>query len=239
MKSVLITLFYLLPLLVIIKVIAKKINSTQSEKPTPQPSSIALHGKRCCETSTDGEKELLSLLKNTLSTDEYYIFSDIVIPDCFGATTEIDHVVISNHGIFVIENKDFDAWIFGNPTHKKWTRTYRKGKKVSFQNPLHQNYGHKKALQKALPFVDPSRFYSIIAFSHKSEFKTDIPNDVFFYDEIPDVIKSITDERIDMPRVLLSIGKLSYLCQAPSSDRQEHIKNVGKKHSDQQASHAI
>ncbi|MFA5986282.1 MAG: nuclease-related domain-containing protein [Parcubacteria group bacterium] len=227
MGLLLIGIFLLLPIIVIIASVSQKNN--QSQPTVPPPSN--LHGKRCFDTSTTGERELLTLLKSTLNTDEYYIFSDIIIPDCFNITTEIDHIVISNHGIFVIENKDYTGWIFGNPNHKKWTEVIRGGKKYSFQNPLHQNYGHKKALQKALPFVEPSRFYSIIAFSRRAEFKTDIPNDVFFYDEIPDVIKSITDERIDMPRVLLSIGKLSYLCQSPSSDRQEHVNNVVKKQS--------
>lgn len=234
------TFFFFLIIFVIVTAIknARKGPSTQvQQSQVPPPSK--LHGKRCCDTSTYGEIQLLNMLKSTLNTDEYYIFSDIVIPDCSNSTTEIDHVVISNHGIFVIENKDRSGWIFCSPNQKNWTQVIKGGKKFYFQNPLHQNYGHKKALQKALPFVDPSRFYSIVAFSRRSGFKTEIPNDVFFYDEIPDVIKSITDERIDMPRVLLSIGKLSYLCQAPTSDRQNHINNVQKKLSDQEVSQVI
>lgn len=236
--AIFLVIFYIFILVLIARVItssSKKKSSTQNQ--TPSPSK--LHGKRCCDTSTDGEIELLNLLKSTLNTDEYYIFSDIIIPDGANSTTEIDHVVISNHGIFVIENKDYTGWIFGQPRQKKWTQVLKGGKKISRPNPLHQNYGHKLALQKALPFVLPSRFYSIIAFSRRAEFKTEIPDDVFFYDEIPDVIKCIADERIDMPRVLLSIGKLSYLCQAPTSDRQEHINNVSKKLSEKEMPQVI
>lgn len=220
-------LFIVIVIFALIIIIINKVLSSPKKIPVPMSTSV-LHGKRCFNTSTQGESELLHLLKKTLDVEEYYIFNDFIIPNRSESTAEIDHIVISNHGIFVIENKDYSGWIFGSKHQKKWTQTFPNGKKYYFQNPLHQNYGHLKSLQDALPFIDEKNFYSIVAFSRRVEFKTGIPNDVFFYDQIPDVIKSITSEQIDTQKVLLTIGKLSHLCQQLSSDRVTHINNVKK-----------
>lgn len=64
-------------------------------------------------------------------------------------TTQIDHVLISRFGIFVIETKNMRGWIFGDPRQTQWTqRIYRNS--FRFQNPLRQNYRHQQALAYAL-----------------------------------------------------------------------------------------
>lgn len=47
----------------------------------------------------------------------------------------------STEGIFVIEAKNMDGWIFGEVKSAQWTQSLF-GKKYWFQNPLHQNYRH-------------------------------------------------------------------------------------------------
>ena len=42
---------------------------------------------------------------------EYHHFREIIIPTARG-TTEIDHLVVSRFGIFVVELKDRSGWIF-------------------------------------------------------------------------------------------------------------------------------
>ena len=69
-------------------------------------------------------------------------------------TTQIDHVLVADTGIFVIETKHYSGWIFGEPHGDRWTQViYRK--KSRFQNPIRQNFGHVKALQ--LLFKLPGR----------------------------------------------------------------------------------
>jgi hypothetical protein len=47
-----------------------------------------------------------------------YGFRNVIVPDERG-TTEIDVVFVGNAGIFVIELKDFNAWIFGDENEEK------------------------------------------------------------------------------------------------------------------------
>jgi hypothetical protein len=108
-------------------------------------------------------------------TDEYYILSDIVLKSNNG-TTQIDQIIISKFGIFVVEVKTYKGWIFGDENSPQWTQALTSGK-YKFQNPLRQNYKHIKALQELLGY-NSNIFKSLIAFSATAEFKTKLPNNV-------------------------------------------------------------
>ena len=53
------------------------------------------------------------------------------IPNRSGAKTELDIIMISTKGIYVIENKNYSGWIFGDEQSKNWCETL-KGKKYFF-----------------------------------------------------------------------------------------------------------
>ena len=110
-----------------------------------------------------------------LDKNTYHLLKDVTIPTEDG-TTQIDHILISKYGVFVIETKNLKGWIFGSPTQKKWTqKIYRHTN--SFQNPLHQNYKHIKELSKLLN-IGEHKFHSIIVFIGESSFKTPMPENV-------------------------------------------------------------
>lgn len=57
-------------------------------------------------------------------------------------THQINHIIVSKYGIFVIETKQY---IKGNNFDKSWL--IKNGNKNFYvNNPLHQNYGHVKSL---------------------------------------------------------------------------------------------
>lgn len=82
-----------------------------------------------------------------LEPAKYTILDDLLLPSSGSiATTQLDHVVVSDFGIFVIETKSFKGWIFGNANAQYWTQVlYRHREK--FYNPLRQNYAHVKAIE--------------------------------------------------------------------------------------------
>lgn len=91
-----------------------------------------------------------------LDSVHYKILNDILIPS-YGntSTAQIDHVVVSNYGIFVIETKDYDGWIFGSANQEYWTRVIYKYKD-RIKNPIWQNYGHIKAVQELVQSIRPN-----------------------------------------------------------------------------------
>lgn len=92
-------------------------------------------------------------------------------------TTQIDHVIVSRFGIFVIEAKNYAGWIFGSADQAEWTQSLPGGKKFKFQNPLRQNYRHVKALSEFLGLPD-DKFHSVVMFWGECEFKTEMPANV-------------------------------------------------------------
>ena len=80
-----------------------------------------------------GEAKVNSALRNRLDEHEYQVLTDLTLPSGTG-TTQIDHVVVSRFGLFVIETKNMKGWIYGSPFQAQWTQViYRH--KSQFQNP--------------------------------------------------------------------------------------------------------
>lgn len=69
-----------------------------------------------------------------------------------GSTTQIDHVLICTKGVFVIETKHYNGWIYGDAKQKQWMQVFFK-KRSQFQNPIHQNYKYIKAIQALFDFI--------------------------------------------------------------------------------------
>ncbi|HJV25644.1 MAG TPA: NERD domain-containing protein [Aromatoleum sp.] len=110
-----------------------------------------------------------------LNKDIYSSLNNITIPTSNG-TTQIDHVVVSKYGIFVIETKNMKGWIFGDEKSREWTQNLY-GRKFRFQNPLHQNYRHIRALAEFLK-LDDTNFHSVVMFWGDAQFKTPMPDNV-------------------------------------------------------------
>jgi hypothetical protein len=110
-----------------------------------------------------------------LNPDRYHVLHNVFVPSRSGegAMTEIDHVIVSGSGIFVIETKHYSGWIYGSPGDSRWTRTNFRHKQ-SFLNPLKQNQGHINALAFFLD-LPRSMFHSIVCFTGDATLKTPMP----------------------------------------------------------------
>tara|TARA_R110002096_G_scaffold318022_1_gene512386 strand:+ start:373 stop:1596 length:1224 start_codon:yes stop_codon:yes gene_type:complete len=124
-----------------------------------------------------GEKSTDWFVLKLLPSKEYRIFNNVFLPrpDKAGST-EIDHIVLSPYGIFVIETKNLGGWIHGSENDENWTLTFP-GKKHAIQNPLRQNHLHVQALKSFLALPD-STFHSIINLCGRATFKTEKPRNV-------------------------------------------------------------
>ena len=136
-------------------------------------------------------------------------------------TTQIDHVIVSKFGIFVIEAKNMNGWIFGSEKSAEWTQSLPGGKKFRFQNPLRQNYRHTKCLSDFLG-IEHDRLHSVVMFWGESEFKTSMPSNVldrgytsyiksktevqFTDDEVEQIVEAIQTGRL--PRTWATRGSI-------------------------------
>ena len=82
-----------------------------------------------------------------LDSEHYNVLDDLLLPSLGHTnTTQIDHIVVSDFGIFCIETKSYSGWIFGNAQQQHWTQVLYRYKQ-KFYNPLRQNYAHIKAVE--------------------------------------------------------------------------------------------
>jgi restriction system protein len=122
-----------------------------------------------------GETVLHTGLRLLLPSARYHLMRNLTLPTKHGSA-QIDHVVVSRHGVFVIETKNYGGWIFGKPEDKMWTQKFP-GRSSAFQNPLRQNYKHVKTLAE-LTGLDEKVLFSQIVFVGNSTFKTPMPANV-------------------------------------------------------------
>ncbi|MCW9051631.1 MAG: NERD domain-containing protein [Motiliproteus sp.] len=152
-----------------------------------------------------GEVMVNLAAKLMLDKKQYHLIKNVTLPTEDG-TTQIDHIIVSRFGVFVIETKNMKGWIFGSTNQSYWTQQIFKHKS-KFQNPLRQNYKHVKTLQAALE-VDPSHFHSLIVFVGDSTFKTDMPENVTYAGGYIRFIKSRQDAVLSDALVRLIIQKI-------------------------------
>ncbi|NNH26176.1 nuclease-related domain-containing protein [Acinetobacter terrestris] len=157
-----------------------------------------------------GEFAVALHVKLYLKDPEYILLNDCTLPDEQSGTTQIDHILLSPYGIFIIETKNYKGWIFGSERQKLWTQKIFK-KSYKFQNPLHQNYKHQKVLEQVLAdIITPEYLHSIVVFMPDCEFKTDIPVNVFRGAAWVDYVKNFKAEVIPamkLKRIQLRIEK--------------------------------
>ena len=143
-----------------------------------------------------GEQIVKVAVLSKLDAAQYRHFSNLIIPAPNG-TTQIDNIVVSPFGVFVIEAKYFQGWIFGGAKQEKWTHTLSRFEKYAFANPIRQNYGHIKALARLLRQPE-SRFHSVIVFAHRNcQLKTELPANVCLQHNFIEYIQSFTKNLID------------------------------------------
>lgn len=148
------------------------------------------------------------------------------------SSTQIDHILVSTKGIFVIETKHYKGWIFGNSKSKMWSQIIYKNK-YRFQNPLHQNYKHVKEIQRILDFLEARFIHNIVVFSGKSVFKTPKIDNVCYIEELIPMIERHSDGALSLNRVQFCVGRLEYmrleLTQKTDVEHQEYLaKKFGR-----------
>ena len=172
-----------------------------------------------------GEKIVIKQL-NRLDIEEYKILNDIMIKTNNGST-QIDHIVISKFGIFVIETKNYKGWIHGSESSEYWTQSIYK-KKVKFRNPIRQNCGHIYALKSLLSEYAEVPYYSIVVFSGSAKLKnvnseTKVIYDYELYRRISDFKGILKLSKRDINIISTKISEANI---EDKNINKEHIKQI-------------
>ena len=171
-----------------------------------------------------GEAMVNLAAKLFLDKTRYHLIKNVTLPTEDG-TTQIDHIIVSRYGVFVVETKNMKGWIFGNAKQRYWTQKIFKYSQ-KFQNPLHQNYKHVKTLQSLLDLSD-EQVFSVVVFVGDSTFKTPMPENVTYGGGYIRFIKSRTEEVLAEAEVQDIVSKIETgRLAATFRNHRQHVAHV-------------
>lgn len=170
-----------------------------------------------------GEK-IVSARLSGLTKDKYILLNDVMIEnDC--VSTQIDHILVSVYGIFVIETKNYKGWIYGGEYSDQWTQNIY-GHKNKFRNPLKQNYGHVKALMNLLGQPKES-FIPVVVFSNSATLKVKTKQPVIYASRLKKYVLGYRDVLFTQEeiRIFESVIRTSKM-DSSLSNRVQHVKRI-------------
>ena len=166
--------------------------------------SLTLFKHRSEYRQNKGEALVSSNIRR-LVKGPYHLFNNVTLNEN-GHTTQIDHILVTQKKIIVIETKHYSGWIFGSPISKYWQQSiYRY--KSKFLNPILQNQRHIKFLSKLFN-LDQSYYKNLVVFSGDSEFKTEVGINVINLNSLSKHINEDTDSVINEKMMTYIVGRI-------------------------------
>ncbi len=176
-----------------------------------------------------GELEFNLLTKLFLKKRSYHIFKNVIIPEGQG-TAQIDHILVSRYGVFVVATQKMRGWIFGGEDQKSWSQKLSQHS-TTFQNRLQQNQRHTMALAELIG-LDAKKIFSIIVFIGKSTFKTPMPENVTKGMQFIRYVKAHQTEILGEYEVSELVSRIEERRLMPNRKKQkQHVEYLREQHS--------
>jgi len=102
------------------------------------------------------------------------LLEDFILPGAYGGLTRIDYAILTSGGILCIQTKHYNGIVFGGAEEPQWTNVDGIHRR-KFLNPLIQNEGRTKALQKVVPKVPVA---NLVVFTGSVQFTTPLEKNV-------------------------------------------------------------
>ena len=183
--------------------------------------SIYIRLNRANIIGSVGERKV-SLRLHLLPT-EYYLLDDVYLK-VNDNHVQIDHIVVSKYGIFVIETKNYKGLIFGNDKSEYWTKNMY-GNKYHFRNPLKQNYYHVKSLQTLLG-IPQYKFIPIVVFLDKAKLRCSTSGIVIHANDLVKTIKRHNNVMFDENELKRIVKVISESSITDRRRRKTHVHQV-------------
>lgn len=172
-----------------------------------------------------GEKKVARVFLK-LNPEKYRIINNLMI-EANGNTTQIDHLVISKYGIFIIESKNYYGYITGKDYGDWFLKIYRFKHRIG--NPIIQNYIHMNVLKSLLGDYPDIIYYPIVVFTKRSIFNVNTKTDVIYNTDLLETIRKYRTEVISDYTRDKVYECLSDLNIKEKRIRREHIYRVKEK----------
>lgn len=181
------------------------------------------------EEGRKGEQTVASVL-DLLKGKDGQVINDIILPVWDDSTTEIDHIMVSTKGVFVIETKNWAGIIQGDEEKENWIQTLGDGSVNNVHySPVMQNSTHLRAVKILLNIPD-EKIHSYIVFPKAESIDKVKANNVYNLQDFIENIKSLPDDVLTLDEVDDYFDMLQQYKECPIQSVEEHIKEVQQKH---------
>lgn len=155
--------------------------------------------------------------------DNYHIFNDVYINNN-GHSSQIDHLIISQYGVFIIETKNYSGDVYGSENAKHWTQ-YLQGEGYKFLNPIKQNQSHIFAIKNAL-HISPSNIFPIVVFLNRVELHCSTSSVVLYSGQLYNYILSHKEVLFPKDSVERLTQRLNTIMVQDPEREQNHVRSI-------------
>jgi len=120
----------------------------------------------------------------------------IIIPDGIGGLLEIEHLILMEHGLLLIETYPMSGNLFGAETINQWTQLVD-GRSYKFANPLRRIRISRQALKELAPNIP---IFCRVVFNADSVFPKGKPGDVSVLSSLADDLSNIVSSTVKTER---------------------------------------
>ena len=181
----------------------------------------------------NGERTVSSYLAD-LECDDYQVFNDLLLRDG-NYTTQIDHIILSRYGVFVIETKNVHGKVYGSGNAEFWKqylpdwgyKRYGTTQEHQLRNPLWQNAGHIKSLRR-LVFDNDIPIHGIVVFPYETDLYVTADQPVLKMWQVVPYIKQYRDKVLSADQLGFHRRRLLEVISTTESDRKQHLNNVNR-----------
>lgn len=158
---------------------------------------------------------------------EYISLHDVLIRNSKSTTSQIDQLVLSEYGIFVIETKHYKGWIFGNEKAENWMQVIFK-EKHTFRNPVKQNWSHIYALKNILADFPQATYYPIVVFAGDATLKEIVSSvPVIYRHALNDTIRAASTKKcLSADEVLRIKSLLESKAITEKGAKRQHVQTI-------------
>lgn len=160
-----------------------------------------------------------------LDKEKYRVINDVTVKLKDGKTAQIDHIIVSNYGVFVIETKNYKGWIVGKEEDYYWKQVIYK-RKEKLYNPLKQNHVHILRLKEILENGENIPFVSVIVFNGRADLKVVTSKHVIYPGDLISVIKAYESELLTTETVEKIYTEINSKQVLDKEVKKEHIQNI-------------
>jgi hypothetical protein len=177
-----------------------------------------------------GEYQVRRIIGKNNPNKSKYVINNLTFNDGT-KSVQIDHLIISPSGLIVIETKNRVGKIYGKEDDLNWTVVFKYGKeKASMFNPVKQNQGHLKSLEKILSTKTP--MHSIIVFTKNADLReiSTQSTPVVYANSLKQFIKDYSvDSAISPEQVLDIYNQLKEIKDNNKITNKEHVESINQR----------